>query len=50
MDANYKPVWDNYRQFPDIVAGLIERGMADDEIAKIIGGNGLRVFSATTSN
>lgn len=46
MDANYKPVWDNYRQFPEIIARLLERGLSEDETAKVIGGNGLRVFAA----
>lgn len=46
MDGNYKPVWDNYRQFPDVVSKMLERGLSDDEAAKIIGGNGLRVFKA----
>lgn len=44
MDANYKPVWDNYDQFPQIVALLLERGLNEDETAKVIGGNALRVF------
>ncbi len=44
MDANYKPVWDNYRQFPEIVAKMLERGLSEEETAKVIGGNGLRVF------
>ena len=50
MDANYKPVWDNYRQFPEVVAKMLERGLGDNETAKIIGGNGLRVFSHVTGN
>lgn len=45
MDANYKPVWDNYNQFPQIVALMLERGLSEDETARIIGGNGLRVFT-----
>ena len=31
-------------QYPALVAGLIERGYTDDEIAKILGGNLLRVW------
>jgi len=50
MDANYKPVWDNYRQFPEIVARMLERGLSEDETAKIIGGNGLRVFQNVAAN
>ncbi|MGV6801534.1 MAG: dipeptidase [bacterium] len=44
MDANYKPVWKNYRQFPSVVALLLERGLTRQEVAKIIGGNGIRLF------
>ena len=46
MDANYKPVWDNYRQFPEVVAGMLSRGLSEVDTAKIIGGNGIRVFKA----
>ena len=48
MDANYKPVWDNYADFPIVVSRLLERGLSEDEIAKIIGGNGLRVLAQVT--
>jgi membrane dipeptidase len=48
MDANFQPVWDNYRQFPDVVAKMLERGLSDEETAKIIGGNGLRVFETVS--
>jgi len=48
MDANYKPVWDNYRQFPEVVAKMLGRGLSDEEAAKIIGGNGMRVFEAVS--
>ena len=47
MDANYKPVFETYRKTPLIVAALIKRGMAEADIAKIIGGNFQRVFAAT---
>ncbi|PQA89532.1 dipeptidase [Hyphococcus luteus] len=49
MDANYKPVWDNYSQFPEIVALMLDRGLSEEEAAKIIGGNGLRVFQAASA-
>ena len=49
MDANYKPVFDNYRQMPAIVAALLRRGMRELDIAKIIGGNFMRVFAAHTA-
>lgn len=46
MDANYKPVWKNYREFPEIVAKMLERGLGEEETAKVIGGNSVRVFLA----
>ncbi len=49
MDANFMPVWSNYRQFPEVVAKLITRGLDPESISKIIGGNGLRVFQAVSS-
>lgn len=46
MDANYKPVFDTYANLPLFVAGLLKRGMHEPEVAKLIGGNFLRVFAA----
>jgi membrane dipeptidase len=46
MDANYKPVFDTYANLPLFVAGLQKRGMQEVDVAKLIGGNFLRVFSA----
>ena len=46
MDANYKPVFDTYANLPVYVAGLLQRGLREDEVAKVIGGNFLRVFAA----
>lgn len=46
MDANYKPVFDTYANLPVFVAGLLKRGMHEPEVAKVIGGNFLRIFSA----
>lgn len=45
MDANYKPVFDTYANLPLFVAGLLKRGMPEVDVAKVIGGNFLRVFS-----
>ncbi len=47
MDANYKPVYDNFRMLPLIVGEMLKRGYKDDDVAKIIGGNFIRVFEAT---
>ena len=46
MDANYQPVFDNYRQMPLIVGALLKSGMNENDVAKIIGGNFLRLFAA----
>jgi membrane dipeptidase len=47
MDANFKPVLRSYRDWSLIPAALLARGMHDAEVAKIMGGNFLRVFKAT---
>jgi membrane dipeptidase len=44
MDANYKPVLDNYRQTPTLVAGLLMRGLSEAETAKVMGGNFVRLW------
>lgn len=49
MDANYRPVFDDYRQLPELIARLTRRGLSRDELAKIAGGNFLRVFGAATT-
>ena len=49
MDANYKPVFYNYRQLPQVPAALMASGMHEQEIAKILGGNFMRVFEAVTA-
>ncbi|MEO7208236.1 MAG: membrane dipeptidase [Steroidobacteraceae bacterium] len=46
MDANFKPVLSSYRDWSLIPAALLARGMHDDEAAKIMGGNFLRVFKS----
>jgi len=44
MDANYRPVVKNYREFPGIAAGLARRGLKENEVGRILGGNLLRVY------
>lgn len=44
MDANYKPVFDTYANLPYFVAGLRQHGLHDEDVAKLVGGNFLRVF------
>lgn len=50
MDANYRPVFTNYRQLPHFPASLQERGMNDEEIGKVLGGNFMRIFTEVTDN
>lgn len=45
MDANYKPVFETYAKMPLVVGGLLRRGMGEDALAKVIGGNFLRIFA-----
>ena len=45
MDANYQPVVTSHRQFPDLAAGLLERGLAEAEIGAVLGGNLVRLFA-----
>jgi membrane dipeptidase len=44
MDANFKPVLRSYRDWSLLPAALLARGMRDADVAKIMGGNFLRVF------
>lgn len=46
MDANYKPVLETYRKMPLVVGALTKRGVSDEVIIKIMGGNFLRVMDA----
>ena len=48
MDANYKPVFDNYRQLPILVGALLKRGLSREEASKFLGGNFMRVFREVT--
>lgn len=44
MDGNLRPVLAHYRQVADWRAGLRARGFSADEVAKMAGGNALRVL------
>ncbi len=44
MDANYKPVFTDYRDWGVIPAALLARGLSEAETAKVMGGNFLRIF------
>lgn len=44
MDANYKPVFESYRQLPMLAGALLKRGLSETETAQFLGGNFLRVF------
>jgi membrane dipeptidase len=46
MDANFRPVLRSYRDWSLLPAALLARGLRDDEVAKIMGGNFLRIFKA----
>ena len=46
MDANYKPVFDTYTNLPYLVVGLRQHGIRDNELAKLLGGNFLRIFGS----
>lgn len=47
MDANYKPVLETYRKMPLVVGALMRRGHGEATLAKIMGGNVLRVMEQT---
>ncbi|HPF22510.1 MAG TPA: membrane dipeptidase [Hyphomonas sp.] len=49
MDGNYKPVFDDYRRLPDLVAILKRKGMTEADLAAFLGGNYLRVWTANAA-
>jgi len=46
MDANFKPVLRSYRDWSLIPAALLARGLREEDVAKVMGANFLRVFKA----
>ncbi len=46
IDANYKPVFDDYAYLPHYVARLLQTKVPPEDVAKVIGGNFLRIFAA----
>lgn len=50
MDATYRPVFETYAKMPLLVGELLRRGMAEDALAKLVGGNFLRVFAAALAS
>ena len=44
MDSNYKPVITNYTEFFDWRDALLAKGLAEDEVAQLAGGNAQRVL------
>jgi membrane dipeptidase len=45
MDANFRPVLASYEQIPDLATALLARGVTEDELGRILGGNVVRLFA-----
>lgn len=46
MDSNFRPVMDSYLQLDDLVSALKSKGLSNEEVSKLGGGNVLRVLKA----
>lgn len=44
MDYTFRPVMSSYRDWPRLVGSLLDRGLEDAALAKVMGGNWLRVM------
>ena len=44
LDANFRPVLTDYRQFDDLDDGLAARGLGADEIDRVLGGNAVELI------
>jgi membrane dipeptidase len=49
MDANFRPVVTSHRQYPDLAAGLLTRGMSEAEVGAVLGGNLVGLFAGVLS-
>jgi membrane dipeptidase len=47
LGTNYASDFDYMHKWPNVIAGLLERGYSDEDLVKIIGLNWLRVFKQT---
>jgi membrane dipeptidase len=45
MDANFKPVFSSYLQYPDVAKALKDKGLSNEDVGKIMGNNAKRVLS-----
>jgi hypothetical protein len=44
MDGNFQPVLSTYRKLPDWLAGLCSKDLSEADLAKVVGGNAIRVL------
>lgn len=49
MDYTFRPVMSSYRDWPRLVGSLLDRGMEDAALAKVMGGNWLRVMGGNVA-